>query len=64
MNANKINGLSISLHPGVVRTELMREMLDSSWKKVLYTLFVPFTYLTFKSSYEGAQTTLYGLLER
>lgn len=64
MDAAKINGMTISLHPGVVRTELMREMLDSVWKKVVYTLFVPMTYLCFKSSEEGAQTTLYGVLER
>lgn len=50
MNAAKINGLTVSLHPGVVRTELMREMLDSAWKKVVYTLFVPMTYIFFKSS--------------
>lgn len=64
MDEAKINGLTLSLHPGVVRTELAREMLNSFWKKALYSILTPFTYIFMKSSKEGAQTTLFGVLER
>jgi len=37
-------------------------MLDTAWKKGLLKILSPFTYIIMKSSYEGAQTTLYGIL--
>lgn len=59
-----LNGITISVHPGAVRTELMREYVHSPIRKILFAIFVnPIYYLTFKSSLQGAQTTLYGLLE-
>jgi NAD(P)-dependent dehydrogenase (short-subunit alcohol dehydrogenase family) len=59
-------GLVTSLHPGVVRTELMREMIGDGLKgKVLYFLLLaafPAWWLISKSTYEGCQTTLYTVL--
>jgi hypothetical protein len=64
MQLAKINGLSVSLHPGVVRTELTRDVLDSAWKKAIFTLAWPFQFILMKTPMEGAQTTLYTVLER
>jgi NAD(P)-dependent dehydrogenase (short-subunit alcohol dehydrogenase family) len=59
-------GLVTSLHPGVVRTELMREMMDDGLKgSLLYILLLavfPLWWLVSKSAYEGCQTTLYTVL--
>ena len=64
MNLAKMNGISICLHPGVVRTQLSRDMINTGWKKALFSLLTPIAYLTFKSSEQGAQTTIYGVLQR
>lgn len=59
-----LNGITISVHPGAVRTELLREYVHNPLRKLLFWVFTsPLYYLTFKSSLQGAQTTLYGLLE-
>jgi hypothetical protein len=65
--ASKINpkqGKVVSLHPGVVRTNLLREMTAEGFGKVInialffvYPLYWFFT----KSSFEGCQTTLHAL---
>jgi len=53
----------VSLHPGVVRTELGRYMFeDKSKKYLMYAIFPFFWYFT-KNSVQGAQTTLYCALE-
>lgn len=39
-------------------------MIDTFWKKALMFVAFPFAFIMMKSSKEGAQTTLYGLLER
>lgn len=55
-----LNGIAVSLHPGVVRTELARNF---SWKILLVkAIFTPFLYLVMKSPWEGAQTTLHTAL--
>lgn len=50
-----------ALHPGVVKTELGRYFKDSfGWKAVLFqVVFYPIILWMFKSSKQGAQTTLY-----
>lgn len=63
MNEANIQGITISLHPGVVKTDIMKYALDITWFKIQYYLLSPFIYLLSKSPEEGAQTTLYGLLE-
>jgi NAD(P)-dependent dehydrogenase (short-subunit alcohol dehydrogenase family) len=59
-------GLVAALHPGVVRTELMRELKGDGIKgqilKVLLVVVYPLWWLISKSSYEGAQTTLFTTL--
>lgn len=53
----RLNGIAVSLHPGVVRTELTRNF---SLKILLVlSVFTPFCYLLMKSPWEGAQTTLH-----
>lgn len=59
-----MNGFTASLHPGVVRTELSRDMLNAFWKKALISLTLPLQFIAMKTSEEGAQTTLHLLLER
>lgn len=56
--ASKINpkkGLVASLHPGVVRTELMREMGTAA---LILKLITPIYAIFTKSAKEGCQTTL------
>ena len=65
MDAAGIQGITISLHPGAVRTELLREYVGSLPRKIAFWLFAsPFYYLTFKNAEQGAQTSIYGILER
>ena len=65
MDSEGIHGVTISLHPGAVRTELLREYVGSLPKKIAFWVFgTPFYYLIFKTAEQGAQTSLYGLLER
>lgn len=61
INEARLNGTTVSLHPGVVRTELARYM---SWKLRLMTyVFSPLLFVIMKSPLEGAQTTLYAVLQ-
>lgn len=61
MNQANINGYSVSLHPGVIMTDLAR---DFGLKvTILKILFWPIIAVCFKSIQEGAQTTLYLVLE-
>lgn len=59
-------GIAASLHPGVVRTELMRDMKADGLKgkimSILMVVIYPVWWLFTKSSVEGSQTTLYTLL--
>ncbi len=60
-------GKVTSLHPGVVRTELMREMKSEGAGKFLgVALFLvyPIYWFFTKSSFQGCQTTLYTLLSK
>lgn len=52
----------MSLHPGVVRTELIREM--SLGIRIVNALLWPLRMIIMKSAKEGAQTTLYLAMER
>lgn len=53
---------SVSLHPGVVRTELLRFMRKGILD-LLYTIAEPIYWLFSKSAKQGAQTTLYTAYE-
>jgi NAD(P)-dependent dehydrogenase (short-subunit alcohol dehydrogenase family) len=46
---------SVSLHPGVVDTELLSEL----YPKWLYSLARPIRWIILKNTWEGAQTTIY-----
>lgn len=52
---------SFSLHPGSVRTELLRYTDQSLFRYVssLINIFYPFYWVITKSSFEGAQTTIH-----
>jgi retinol dehydrogenase-12 len=56
------NARVISLHPGVVRTELGRYAFKGFLGAFL-TLLTPLLWLIAKSSWHGAQTTIYGVME-
>lgn len=62
MDESGINGIAISLHPGMVRTNLPRYFVNSIGLKIIATLTSPLQWLLMKSSLQGAQTTLYGCL--
>lgn len=58
--ASRLQGTGVnvySLHPGVIRTELVRHLLPNMalWKRVLATPI----FMMIKSPWEGAQTTIY-----
>lgn len=54
------NITSVSLHPGVVRTEIIRNLKKGfSFIRVMFFLLKPLLYMLTKSSLEGAQTTIY-----
>ena len=56
-------GLAVSFHPGLVRTNILRNVIDSSWKKTIFGAISPmYNYVT-KSSFEGAQTAFLLLYE-
>ena len=58
------NVKTVSLHPGVVRTELGRYMLDGSpGQKLLMNLGTPIFSLVTKDPESGAQTSLHCCLE-
>ncbi len=57
----KLQGISVSLHPGVIYTEGMRDM-PKSYKILLYLLrylTYPFAIALTKTIKSGAQTTLH-----
>ena len=62
MDEANIEGVTISVHPGIVRTDLPRYFLNSIGKKVFFTVTAPLQWLLMKSSFEGAQTSLFGCL--
>ncbi|EAS01488.1 oxidoreductase, short chain dehydrogenase/reductase family protein (macronuclear) [Tetrahymena thermophila SB210] len=53
----KLSGLSVSLHPGIVQTNLFRHLRGLT--KVLFKLISPLFNFIYNNSFEGAQTTLY-----
>lgn len=66
--AKRLRGTRVTvnaLHPGVVKTELGRYFVDSyGWKAYAFrVLFAPIIFWMFKSSRDGAQTTLYCALD-
>jgi len=51
---------AVSLHPGVIATELARNMLDAHWAlKATEPFLKPVVSLFLRTPYEGAQTTLF-----
>ena len=63
MDEARINGFSASLHPGAVKTELTRNVDESIIMKILKPLIYSLKLLFFKTPLEGAQTSLYTILE-
>ena len=63
MDESRMNGVSISVHPGVVRTERVRRMEESIFFRLVSLATVPLQDLLFKSPMEGEQTSLYATLE-
>ncbi|CAK90884.1 unnamed protein product (macronuclear) [Paramecium tetraurelia] len=64
MEISKRHGIkACSLHPGAVRTELLREIVKNPLLNAFLILITPFKLLLFKSSLQGAQTTLQCALE-
>lgn len=59
-------GIVASLHPGVVRTDLFREVYSTGLKGkitgALLLLFYPILWLVLKSPSQGNQTTMFSLL--
>ena len=53
----------VMLHPGVIRSELARNLMDNVGVKVLYYLIYPIMYYLTKNVHYGAQTTVYCALE-
>jgi NAD(P)-dependent dehydrogenase (short-subunit alcohol dehydrogenase family) len=51
---------AVSLHPGVIRTELGRYRLNTFFKRFWFALITPLWYFFTKSVWYGAQTTVYG----
>jgi NAD(P)-dependent dehydrogenase (short-subunit alcohol dehydrogenase family) len=50
---------AVSLHPGVINTELTRSYKDSFLKRFVFALFHPMIYYVCKSEWYGSQTTVY-----
>ncbi len=65
MNLKDKGVLCFSLHPGAVRTELMRYTGDGLFKlfPFIMKLIYPLWMIVTKSSKEGAQTTIYLAVE-
>ena len=59
-------GIVVSLNPGVVRTDIIREMIGNGIKGLLLSfalkVFWPFWCFFTKSSKQGASTSLFALL--
>ena len=53
----------MSLHPGVVTTEIWRNLEKMPFLSILIVLFKPLIWFTFKNCKEGAQTTLHCALD-
>lgn len=54
----------MALHPGAVRSDFAHSASgDSIWKKAILALFFPLILFTFKTTKQGAQTTIYCVLE-
>ena len=63
MDEEKANVKVVSLHPGVVRTELGRYILDKFSFKFITMLISPVLYYVTKNAKQGAQTSIYCALE-
>lgn len=57
-----LDSRAMSVHPGVVRTDLARYGL-TSFQKTLVKVLYPLIWLVTKNPHEGAQTTLYCILQ-
>ena len=51
---NHLNIKCVSLHPGVVRTELGRHLIKNKFLAFFFTVFYPIYYMLTKDSYYGA----------
>jgi retinol dehydrogenase 12 len=61
MDAANFNGASCCLHPGVIATDMVRDL--GVFAPILKTLLFPITFIFFKTPLQGAQTTLHLTLE-
>ena len=56
-------GFALSLHPGVIPTEINRERMSKAGNIALKVVLFPLFFIFCKNSWQGAQTTLYLTLE-
>lgn len=63
MTESGVNGTVVSLHPGVIKTELIRYVSASWLFKIMNILFYPLFAFCEKNKTQGAQTTLYCVQE-
>jgi hypothetical protein len=56
------NARVVALHPGKVRTDVIREG-TAGLRKIAYYIFYPIWFFISKNSTQGAQTTLYTVSE-
>jgi len=61
MDQAKFQGFTYSLHPGVIITDMATDYLKKSGMTIF--CYQPFKYLFFKNPWQGAQTTVYTVLE-
>jgi len=61
MDQAGFQGFAYSLHPGVIVTEMLVDYIKNTGSNFL--LYQPFKYLFFKTPWQGAQTTVYTVLE-
>ena len=61
MDRANIDGFSVSLHPGAIFSDLGRDFGFINY--IIKRLLFPIILVTFKTAWEGAQTTLYTVLE-
>jgi len=58
-----IEAKAVSLHPGCVKTEIYRKIIDIWIIKIAYILLTPVFWYFFKTPQQGAQTSLFCSLE-
>ena len=63
MNAKGVAGKALSLHPGVIPTDIMKDTIVSKMSLFTKMVLAPVALICLKNTWEGAQTTLHLTLE-